>query len=116
MQFGRLRRGQALGLGRSVDLTTQCRGFSDEAVPFLLQGLLFRLQGGAINSESLQRRFAGVLKRQTPPLPCQGGDRIRRVRNCTVLVLRLQPITEGFSRDTRKNAPQNSNNSFGAMA
>ena len=27
----------------------------------------------------------------------------------------LTPANEGFSRDTRKNAPQNSNNSFGAM-
>ena len=63
LQLARLRGGQALGLRRRVDLITQCRGFSDEAVPFLLQGLRFRLQGGAIGREGLQRCYASVLER-----------------------------------------------------
>lgn len=59
-----------------------------------------------MTARTLQRRFrfgATVLPDPDPSLPPEAALRL------------YAPTYPGFSRDTRKNAPQNSNNSFGAM-
>lgn len=50
-----------------------------------------------------------------PPVASFQINRVAGVTRWTPLGDQALAIWKGFSRDTRKNAPQNSNNSFGAM-
>lgn len=94
LQLSGLGCGKSFGLGSGVHLLTQCRSFGSEALLFLSERSLFRLQGGAVGGKCFRGSGMGMLERQRPPLPCQSGNRLWRVWNCQVGSLTLQPITE----------------------